>query len=425
MTDADRPARDLPASGRARCPAHRADAPGSSAQRPGPCPEGLPPLIDAGGKIDPAALQQAIDRLGPDDPRARTVRLVLQRDVNDRLDRYLTSRIPFMSRSQIQRMLDEGAATINGRPARASSKVRQGDAIELILPPPPSTRIVPEPIPIEVLYEDEHLIAINKQPDIIVHPARSHNTGTMLGALAWHLQHEGHGELSPVGADTARPGVVHRLDRDTTGVIVFAKTEQAHWQLARQFEQRTTDKRYLAILHGWPQGALDPDIEAIDEPIGPHPSKEKGYREKQVVRHDHLGKPSLTIVRVRERYRLHDRPVGDQHYALVELELKTGRTHQIRVHCAHRGWPIVGDDMYGGRAFELPDGRTIDRQMLHAALLAFEHPITGQSLVLTAPPREDMLGLLAFLRRHTASVHHPGGCVPLARLGIGEPVRPQ
>ncbi|MEQ8317155.1 MAG: RluA family pseudouridine synthase [Phycisphaerales bacterium] len=378
----------------------------------------LPSLIDPGGKIDQDALRAAVERFGPDDAEARRVELTLQRDVKDRLDKYLTSRIPFMSRSQIQRMIDDGAAIVNGQPARASTKLRLNDTVELVLPPPPSGHIEAEDIPIDVLYEDEHLIVLNKRPDIIVHPARSHNTGTMLGALAWHFQHASDGGLSPVGADLARPGVVHRLDRDTTGVIVFAKTEEAHWKLGQQFEKRTTDKRYLAIVQGDPKGALDPDVEAIDEPIGPHPSKEKGYREKQVVRHDQLGKPSLTIARVRERYRLHDRPVGDQHFALLELELKTGRTHQIRVHCSHRGWPIVGDDMYGGRAFELPSGETIQRQMLHAALLALEHPISGEPLVLTAPPREDMLSLIAHLRAHATGTSNPDGCVPLARLGV-------
>lgn len=376
-----------------------------------------PPLLDAGGKIDQDALRKAVELAGPDDADARRVNLSLQRDINDRLDKYLTSRIPFMSRSQIQRMIDDGAATVNGKPARASTKLRLDDEISLVLPPPPSGEIEPEDIPIDVLFEDEHLIALNKRADIIVHPARSHNTGTMLGALAWHFMHSSGGELSPVGADLARPGVVHRLDRDTTGVIIFAKSEEAHWKLARQFEERTTDKRYLAIVNGDPKGALEPDTEAIDEPLGPHPSKEKGYREKQVVRHDQLGKPSLTIARVRKRYRLHDQPVGGQHFALLELELRTGRTHQIRVHCAHRGWPIVGDDMYGGRAFELQD-QTISRQMLHAALLAFDHPITGKPMVLTAPPRDDMLALIAHLREHTTATASPGGGVPLSRLGI-------
>ena len=173
-------------------------------------PSSPPSLLDAGGKIDQDALRAAVERFGPDDADARRVELTLLRDIKDRLDKYLTSRIPFMSRSQIQRMLDDGAATVNGKPARASTKLRLNDVVSLVLPPPPSGEIEPEDIPIDVLYEDEHLIALNKRPDIIVHPARSHNTGTMLGALAWHFLHSSGGELSPVGADVARPGVVHQ-----------------------------------------------------------------------------------------------------------------------------------------------------------------------------------------------------------------------
>ncbi|MEO1007845.1 MAG: RluA family pseudouridine synthase [Planctomycetota bacterium] len=378
-------------------------------------------LLDPGGKVDQDALRAAVERAGPDDPDARRVVLTLQRDINDRLDRYLTSRIPFMSRSQIQRLIEDGHAVVNGRTARASTKLRGGDAIDLVLPPPPSGEIEPEDIPLDVLFEDAHIIVLNKRAGIIVHPARSHNRGTMLNALAWRFRGQGGGALSPVGTEFARPGVVHRLDRDTTGCIAFAKTEEAHWKLAAQFEKRTTDKRYLAIVHGRVESA----VEVIEAPIGPHPSREKGYREKMVVRHDQLGKPSVTICRVREVYRLHDRPVGDQWFSLVELELKTGRTHQIRVHLSDRGWPIVGDDMYGGRAFELPGGDateagTIDRQMLHAALLAFEHPITGKTMAPVAPIPGDMNRLLAHLRSGMVERVNPAHAVPYARLDLEE-----
>lgn len=392
-------------------------------------------LLDAGGKVDADALRRAVERAGPEDADARRVAFELRRDVRDRLDRYLTSRLPFMSRTQIQRMLDEGHATVNARPARASTRLRVGDRVEVVLPPPPSGRIEPEPIPVRVLYEDEHLIVLDKHAGIIVHPARSHNRGTLVNALAWRLSQQGvagpGGEiaapaaegpsLSPVGAEHARPGVVHRLDRDTTGCIVFAKTEEAHWRLAAQFERRQTDKRYLALAHGRVAGALTPEVEAIDEPLGPHPSREKGYREKRVVRHDNLGKPSLTIARVRERYRDHNRPVGDQDLTLVELELRTGRTHQIRVHLSHRGWPLVGDDLYGGRPLSLPGGVVVDRQMLHAALLAFEHPITGRAMAFTAPPPADMLGAVEHLRRSLVAKASPPQSVPLGRLGLARP----
>jgi 23S rRNA pseudouridine1911/1915/1917 synthase len=188
------------------------------------------------------------------------------------------------------------------------------------------------------------------------------------------------GELSPVGGEFARPGVVHRLDRNTSGCIVFAKTEEAHWKLGRQFENRVVDKRYLAVV----QGRVRDDFQVIDLPIGPHPSKAKGAREKRVVRYDELGKASVTVCRVRERYTLPD----SRAYSLVELDLKTGRTHQIRVHLAHLGHSIVGDDMYGGRELELPD-RVIGCPMLHAAMLSFAHPISGDPMRFLSTPRAE------------------------------------
>ncbi|MFI4897165.1 MAG: RluA family pseudouridine synthase [Phycisphaerales bacterium JB059] len=382
-------------------------------------------LILPGGKVDPEAVRRAFEEVaarvrseeaGEDEAHNVSVTFELQRDLKSRLDRYLTSRITFMSRNQLQRLIESGAVRVNGREAKASTKLREGDRVRVSLPPPPDTSVKAERIPIEVLHEDEHIIVLNKQPDIIVHPARSELAGTMINALAWHFRHASPtgGELSSVGEQFARPGVVHRLDRDTSGCIVFAKTDEAHWKIGRQFEQRTVDKRYLAVT----QGRVEPNAQVIDKPLGPHPSREKGYREKVVVRHDDLGKPSVTICRVREHYRLHDRAVGDQAFSLVELELKTGRTHQIRVHLSSEGWPIVGDDLYGGRPFTLPDGRKIARQMLHAALLAFEHPATGEPMVFTAPPPEDLRALVDALRTPGVDGVHVQGTVPLARLGL-------
>jgi 23S rRNA pseudouridine1911/1915/1917 synthase len=301
--------------------------------------------------------------------------------------------------------------------------------------------VQPEDIPLQVLYEDEHIIVLNKSPDIIVHPARAHNKGTLINALAYHFAHRSPagGALSEVGKEFARPGVVHRLDRQTSGLIVFAKDDTAHWRLARQFELRTVDKRYLALVHG----LVEPPIEVIDLPLGPHPSREKGYREKYVVRHDALGKPSVTICRVRAHFGgkpalpagLPEAPVPEvlkrpgwampgeslrtasagsagsesRHtYSLVELELKTGRTHQIRVHLSHNGYPIVGDDMYGGRplmradldpaaAGDPEEPPLIARQALHAALLAFRHPITNAPMAFTAPLPPDFSNALSAL----------------------------
>jgi 23S rRNA pseudouridine1911/1915/1917 synthase len=388
-------------------------------------------LILPGGKVDPDALLAASEADGDDDS-LRTVTFTLQRDLDKRLDRYLTDRIPFMSRNQLQRLIDAGEVTVNNRRAKASQKVNAGDVVAVVIPPPPPKGAIPENIPLDVLYEDQHLIVLNKQPDIIVHPARSHLSGTLINALAWHFQNASPlgGALSAVGEEFARPGVVHRLDRDTSGCIVFAKQDEAHWKLGHQFEHRHVDKRYLAVVHGW----VEPLVQTIDLPLGPHPSKEKGLREKQVVRHDELGKPALTICRVRERYSFVPRhPVagpapqtaegwspaatprtaplkasavlaGDA-FSLVELELKTGRTHQIRVHLSHLGWPIVGDDMYGGRPFVTPDKVTLlERQALHAAVLAFTHPVSQESLRFTAPLRGDLAALVAHLR-HRAQTH--------------------
>ncbi len=380
-------------------------------------------MLLPGGKVDPDAIRRAIEGArrralegeeeGGEEELPR-VTFSLQRDLGTRLDRYLTSRITFMSRTQLQRLIESGGVTVNDRPAKASTRLQRGDRVEVVVPPPPEKGIRPEEIPLEVLFEDEHLIVLNKQPDIIVHPARSELSGTMINALAWHFRNVSGGSLSAVGEEFARPGVVHRLDRNTSGCIVFAKDDEAHWKLGRQFERRSVDKRYLALVHG----RVEPDGQVIDLPLGPHPSREKGYREKYVVRHDDLGKPSVTICRVRERYRS-DGGGRAGLYSLVELELKTGRTHQIRVHMSYNGWPIVGDDMYGGKALELRDPPiTIQRQLLHAGLLAFEHPVRGEAMVFTAPPPADMLAAIGELRRGGFEPVHVEGTVPLSRLGL-------
>jgi 23S rRNA pseudouridine1911/1915/1917 synthase len=365
-------------------------------------------LIKPGGGVDVEYLREIAEReaesegdvdLGFDPDSPRKVAFPISRDHGQRLDKYLNVRLTHMSRTQIQGVIERELVRVSGRIPKASTKLRPGDLVEVVVPPPPPTNIQPEDIPLDVIFEDEHLIVVSKQPDIIVHPARAHNRGTMLNALAWHLQHASSvgGELSDVGRDQARPGVVHRLDRDTTGVIVFAKTEEAHWKLGRQFEKRETDKRYLALV----AGDLQPLADVIDLPLGPSPSKIKGRREKQVVRHDELGKPAVTIYRVRERF---------DGYSLVEVELKTGRTHQIRVHLSHRGFPIVGDDMYDGPRplgadLGLPEthpdaAARWDRQLLHAATLAFTHPITTQPMTFAAPIPADFRRLLGILRRN-------------------------
>jgi 23S rRNA pseudouridine1911/1915/1917 synthase len=294
---------------------------------------------------------------------------------------------------------------VNGRKPKASTKLRVGDVVEATLPPPPSNAIPPEDIPLDVVHEDADLIVINKQPDIIVHPARGNRSGTLINALSWHFIHRTDGGLSTVGEDNCRPGVVHRLDRFTSGVMVAAKSDTAHWRLGRQFELRQTDKRYLAVVHG----EVRPYADRIEQPLGKHPTA----REKYAVRFDELGKSARTIYRVRESY---------DGYTLLELELETGRTHQIRVHLSYLGHPIVGDDIYGGRhlgkrdiAPELPAEPLIVRQALHATTLGFTHPITEQRVSYLAPLRPDMRELVETLRAHRMKkvVNAPGTTVDL------------
>ena len=402
-------------------------------------------LILPGGKVDADAVRVVIGRDRPEidgesedsdsDSEAEglcRVTFKLQRDLDKRLDKYLTDRVPFMSRSQLQRLIDDGGVTVNGRSPKSSTKLRLGDVVEVAIPPPPATEIQAEEIPLDVLYEDPYLIVLNKQPDLIVHPARSHLRGTLLNALVFHFgkrdgspESSAGGELSSVGREFARPGVVHRLDKQTSGVMVVAKDDTAHWRLGGQFERREVDKRYLALV----EGLIETDADVIDVPLGPAVSRAKGLREKQQVRRDHLGKPAVTIYRVRERFWLGAGPRLDSStgeplpphrrsnsepppetieglprgLTLVELELKTGRTHQIRVHMAHLGFPLVGDSMYGGHDLELkrlggPD-EVFERQALHAATLGFTHPITPQPMRFSAPLPGDLREVLRLVRR--------------------------
>jgi 23S rRNA pseudouridine1911/1915/1917 synthase len=374
-------------------------------------------ILAPGGTVDQQALFELYEQTEGDDERQITVRFDLARDLNKRLDRYLVDRIPFLSRTSLQRLIREEAVTVNGRIPKASTKLRRGDAVVAVLPPPPSRDIPAEPIPLDILYEDEHLIVLNKHDDIIVHPARGNLSGTIINGLAWHFQHESGGELSSVGEEFARPGVVHRLDRHTTGVMVAAKSDTAHWRLGRQFEQRKTEKRYLTVVHG----RLEPDADVIDLPLGKHPT----VKYKYAVRWDETGKEAVTIYRVREHY-------GE--FTLVEIELKTGRTHQIRVHLSHLGFPIVGDDMYGGRHLTVgdltgpagtpersPREFIIQRQALHAALLGFTHPITNEPVEFQAPLREDMRTLIDLLRAY----RDVETCtVPGTRIDLDEMVLP-
>lgn len=372
-------------------------------------------------------------------------RFVVSRSSGMRLDAYLQQRLKGVSRSRVKKLIDADMVTYNGKKPKPSTPMREHDVIEVELPGKAVKTIEPEPIPIEVLHEDEGFIVINKQAGIIVHPARNHTSGTLINGLAYlfkqqveakgltfkahqtrgfkkkqRLSKEELGKvqgLSDVGAAEFRPGIIHRLDKYTTGVLVVGKKEEAHWAIAKQFEQRKTLKAYLALVHG----NFDVEGEVIEQHIAKHPTINEAF----CVREDHLSKHAVSIYRVREQY---------EGYSLVEVELRTGRTHQIRVHLSYIGHPIVGDIVYGGEPIGEPEitnppiaagsrkflnyarpkaeGQAMEAKALarediiithpalHAALLGFTHPDRNEFMRFTAPLHEPMRTLVHKLREH-------------------------
>jgi 23S rRNA pseudouridine1911/1915/1917 synthase len=316
---------------------------------------------------------------------------VKARMVGKRIDAYLSSRYPDYSRSVMQKVIEAQAVHVNGQPVKASYKVRLDDLIRIWLPELADDTPLPEDIPIEVVFDDPAFTVVNKPAGMVVHPAKGHWTGTLVNALQFHYD-----TLSTVSGEH-RPGIVHRLDRDTTGLLLVAKDDQAHRKLAAQFEQRTIHKEYLALVAGVPER----DSDYIERTIGFHPTN----REKMAIRlAEDGGKEAVTFYSVIERFR---------GYALVLCQPRTGRTHQIRVHLAHIGHPIIADKSYSGRdrltlgdllGPNAPEAEAetvlIDRQALHAHSLRLTHPLTGHDLQFTAPLPPDMARLLAALRAH-------------------------
>jgi len=308
-----------------------------------------------------------------------------------RLDAYLAHVLPKYSRVQLRKVIGAGGVKVNAQGTKVAHRLAAGDRISVVLPPMNSAGPNPEEIPLDILYEDEHIIAVNKPPCMVVHPARGHWSGTLASALSYHFR-----QLSSVGGPT-RPGIVHRLDRDTSGVMVVAKTDPMHYALAAQFEARTTEKEYFAITAGVP----DRDRDIIEQPIGIHPSQ----REKMAIRSGHsTSREATTFYEVQERF------TG---FAAVKVLPKTGRTHQIRVHLAHIGCPVLCDKLYGGRASitrgelhrpvrgSAPSGDeevVLNRQALHARRIKLSHPATGEAVEFTASLPEDLEGVLELLR---------------------------
>nr|CRH05870.1 Ribosomal large subunit pseudouridine synthase D [Candidatus Magnetococcus massalia] len=301
-----------------------------------------------------------------------------------RLDKALPTLQPDLSRAILQRLIKEAQLCMDGVPVtQPSRKLRGGEEITLTLPAPESSEVLPEEIPLAICYEDDHLIVINKPAGMVVHPGAGVNRGTLVNALLHHCGSvdNPHAGLSGIGG-VLRPGIVHRLDKDTSGIMVCAKHDQAHSHLSSQFEQRTTSRRYLAICRGTPQPAKG----HIDAPIGRHPTA----RTKMAVVRG--GRHAVTHYTLLER-------LGD--YALIRCRLETGRTHQIRVHMAHLKHPLVGDPVYG-RSARAPQHwpeeakqllHSFKRQALHAHTLAFDHPITGERLTFKEPPPDDFTQL--------------------------------
>ncbi|RMF69801.1 MAG: RluA family pseudouridine synthase [Calditrichaeota bacterium] len=313
--------------------------------------------------------------------------IVPARKERERLDKFLTQKFQNLSRARLQKLIDEGLVLVNGEPAKASHLVSPNEKIHLTIPRPQKVDILPEDIPLDILYEDDHLLVVNKPAGMVVHPAFANYTGTLVNALLHHC-----GNLSSVGG-RQRPGIVHRLDKNTSGVMVVAKDDLTHRELSRQFSEKTTEREYWAIA--W--GRFRKRSGRIETYLARSPKD----RTRMTVQS--TGKLAITNYVVLETFPL---------LSLVRLNLETGRTHQIRVHLTYIGHPVFGDREYGGRNRQLGSLSTrereqaaallqlIERQALHARLLGFRHPITGETMRFETDLPEDMQLLLRRLRTH-------------------------
>jgi 23S rRNA pseudouridine1911/1915/1917 synthase len=342
------------------------------------------PLIDGDFPDDPADG----DALAAEHESDSLTFTVGEADAGARLDAYLAARVAHASRSRLKQIIDDGEVFVSGNVEKPSYKLRAGDHVELEQPTPPVSNFAPEDIPLDVVFEDDSIIVVNKPAGLVVHPAAGVPSGTLANALAYRFRIEG--VSSPVprppspAPSSVRPGIVHRLDRDTSGLIVAAKTTEAHEGLTEQFRAREVFKLYVALVHG----ATKEDKGRVEEPVGRDPHNRTRMA---VVRRG--GRAALTLWKVRQRF---------TRFTRLDVEIKTGRTHQIRVHLAHVKHPVVGDKVYGaGRDRQIVSPRVraavakLDRQFLHAARLGFRHPRTGEYVKFSAPLPPELAAVLA------------------------------
>ncbi|WP_068784989.1 RluA family pseudouridine synthase [Paenibacillus phocaensis] len=291
-------------------------------------------------------------------------------DAKERIDKFAKTQLgEEVSRSQVQLWIEAGNLVVNDAPVKANYKLAEGDRVVLIIPEAEPTEIVPENLPLDIYYEDGDVIVVNKPPGMVVHPAPGHASGTLVNALMFHCK-----DLSGINGEL-RPGIVHRIDKDTSGLIMAAKNDKAHASLAAQLKAHSVTRKYYALVHG----NVSHDQGTVDAPIGRDPHDRKMYT---VIERN--SKHAVTHFQVVERF-------GD--YTLLELKLETGRTHQIRVHMKFIGHPLVGDPLYGRSK-----GIKMDGQALHAAVLGFEHPEDARYLEFSAPIPDDMEAVLHTLR---------------------------
>lgn len=298
---------------------------------------------------------------------ATRIHQFLVRQGGMRLDHFLAGQLPEMTRSQLHRLIADGLAAVNGQTGRPAQKVRQGDQVSLSVPPPVPVEIMPQEMPLSIRYQDEAIIVIDKPAGLSVHPGPGHPDHTLVNALLAHCP-----DIQGVGGEI-RPGIVHRLDKDTSGLMVAAKTHQAHLSLSEQIKRRQVTKGYLALA----AGKVEPPAGQIEAPIGRHPY----HRQRMAVVPD--GREARTSYRALEYV---------NGYTLLELCLETGRTHQIRVHLAHLGHPLLGDAVYGKA------GPLVERHFLHASQLGFRHPTTGEWLEFWSDLQADLAAALRLLR---------------------------